>query len=62
MFRLENRPITISISLFFKEKLSGATRKLVFCAVLGHLGTPKWTQKSAQKLASGWDVCSNVKA
>jgi hypothetical protein len=27
IFRLENRPLTISISPFFKKKWSGATRK-----------------------------------
>jgi hypothetical protein len=27
---------------------------------LGHLGTPKWTQKGTQRPTSGQDVCPNV--
>jgi hypothetical protein len=60
MFKVENRPLIISTNPFFKKKWSGATRKKVFCAVLGHLGTPKLDQKGAQKPASRRDLCPNV--
>jgi hypothetical protein len=45
MFKLENRPLTISLSPSFKRKWSGATSKKFFYAVFGHLGNPKWTKK-----------------
>jgi hypothetical protein len=35
-------------------------QKIAFYAVLGHLGTPKWTRKGAQRPTNGWGVCSNV--
>jgi hypothetical protein len=33
---------------------------IVLFAVLGHLGTPKWTKKGTQRPASGRDVSQNV--
>ena len=35
-------------------------QKLGFFSVLGHLGTPKWTQKGTQRPASERDVWPNV--
>ena len=45
MSKLESKPLTKSSGLFLKEKVSKTTKKLFFYAVLGHLGTPKWTKK-----------------
>jgi hypothetical protein len=35
-------------------------QKIVFYAILGHLGTPEWTQNSKQRPANGQDVWPNV--
>jgi hypothetical protein len=45
MFKLENRPLTISISLSLGRSSMEKPENKFFCAVLGHLGTPKWTKK-----------------
>jgi hypothetical protein len=50
-----NRPILVG-------EMVQNNQKLVFYAVLGHLGTPKWTQKGTQRLASEQDVWPKVLA
>jgi hypothetical protein len=56
MFKLENRPLTISISPFFKKKLSGATRKKVFLCFFGAFGHPQMDPKRCLK-AHKWAGC-----
>jgi hypothetical protein len=48
-----NRPIIV------KEMVQN-NLNIVFYAVLGHLGTPKCTQKGTQRPQSSLDVWSNV--
>jgi hypothetical protein len=50
-----NRPILVG-------EMVQNNQKIVFYAILGHLGTPKWTQKGTQRSASGQDVWPNVLA
>jgi hypothetical protein len=54
MFKLESRPLTISLGPFFKEKVIRSNQKIRFCAVLGHLGTSKWTEKVHKGPQVGW--------
>ena len=60
MSKLNIKPLTKSLGPFFEEKWSKTTRKHVFYAVFlpfwDHLGTPRWTQKGRQRLASGRDI------
>jgi hypothetical protein len=56
-----NMPILVGEMVKNKQKIV-FTRKWFFHAILGHLCTPKWTQKGKQRPASGRDVWRNVLA
>jgi hypothetical protein len=62
MSGLEKRPLTKLLDPFFRRNGPKQPENSLFCAVFGHLGTPKWTQKGTQRPASGLDVWPNVRA
>jgi hypothetical protein len=50
-----NRPIIV-------REMVQNNKKTVFLCCLGHLNTPKWTQKGTQRPGTGQDVQPNVLA
>jgi hypothetical protein len=62
MSGLDKRPLTKLLDHFFRRNGPKQPENSLFYAVFGHLGTPKWTQKSTQRPASGRDVWPIVRA